>query len=774
MKGFLQIMLVSLLSLAFSLDLHASIASGVPVIGKNNGYLSHTIQMDSDGNDLEMNIEKNIEDSLFHEFKTTIKFNERKAGQNDEVFFAPKRDVKNGFTVRVITDLNDDEFFQGASLFSKSLTSEEIGELFRNATYEPTGMTFTSVPSGQYIFVSNWQEPIDQMNNINHIICKHITINENTDIFISNDDPEYEIKFIQTLPNGEEVKLPNLVLLPDGNRERDWTNATIGNMMSKTYIVDPEWRDFYVSQGGANYECDGTYFPAFNIFDANAVHINSDVPESIFIVQTITLDDEHGKRYINHTSAKPALGSQIIFNDPLNYIKFVEPEHVNTPFGDEDNNCNPVLKYQEIFCGIASDYPSELTLMPDNETYFNVNPYYEGMELFADLRINYNFVEFEESVPGAWGTTMIYKDGIITPWLHIRDGRYVYDRFDRSEWSYLKGFLYDSVTEPTPVYWFRSYIGKETLMEREEDVLSLFGESAPYCVTSFASQSYDKFNYQLIYPTYFGYLGEIRTIDLHDLKITVNIDGNVEELNHSQYISWMNDRLAKENSSDISISFTNRNTEVEGLQAKNITTVSYDETYTDISIPMLNMLRFKDINGKITNSFINSEEGMMELYAGCFKQNFSEAQNVTWYEANIPSVKVEYSPYQQESYKELLCEEISELYLMPGFGHYYNVSLNDVNCTSPTKWYDLRLTISGGNSCEQTQIISPAFKVESPSGVDAVSRDISSVQVSGRNIIVPEGSIIFTTQGTMTGGRNVIPGIYLVKTPESTFKVTVK
>lgn len=74
----------------------------------------------------------------------------------------------------------------------------------------------------------------------------------------------------------------------------------------------------------------------------------------------------------------------------------------------------------------------------------------------------------------------------------------------------------------------------------------------------------------------------------------------------------------------------------------------------------------------------------------------------------------------------------------------------------------------------QIQTISPAFKVESLSGVETVRGEYDTVKIDGRNIIAPEGSKIFTIQGIMTDGKNVMPGIYLVKTAEKTSKVIVK
>ncbi|MDE5644717.1 MAG: hypothetical protein K2I45_03650 [Muribaculaceae bacterium] len=118
--------------------------------------------------------------------------------------------------------------------------------------------------------------------------------------------------------------------------------------------------------------------------------------------------------------------------------------------------------------------------------------------------------------------------------------------------------------------------------------------------------------------------------------------------------------------------------------------------------------------------------------------------------------------------------EIPELYFMPGYGHFYRGSLGSVNRGSSNGWFDIRISMKDAAGNCQLQTISPAFKVESLAGVDAVRGDIASVKVDGRNIIAPAGSAIFTMQGTLTDGRNVMPGIYIVRTFRSTRKVIVK
>ena len=82
------------------------------------------------------------------------------------------------------------------------------------------------------------------------------------------------------------------------------------------------------------------------------------------------------------------------------------------------------------------------------------------------------------------------------------------------------------------------------------------------------------------------------------------------------------------------------------------------------------------------------------------------------------------------------------------------------------------MTDAAGNY--QRQTLSPAFKVESLAGVDTVIDNVGSIKVEGRNIIVPQGANIFTVQGILSDGRNVQPGVYLVKAAAVTSKIIVR
>lgn len=51
---------------------------------------------------------------------------------------------------------------------------------------------------------------------------------------------------------------------------------------------------------------------------------------------------------------------------------------------------------------------------------------------------------------------------------------------------------------------------------------------------------------------------------------------------------------------------------------------------------------------------------------------------------------------------------------------------------------------------------------------------LEGVHVDGRNIMVPKGAAIYRTDGLITDGQNVQPGIYVVRSSDRAVKIIVK
>lgn len=311
----------------------------------------------------------------------------------------------------------------------------------------------------------------------------------------------------------------------------------------------------------------------------------------------------------------------------------------------------------------------------------------------------------------------------------------------------------------------------------------LFGNSCPICYTYIKDSilditpDYTGFIYgQSLNMSYIGRLGETRDADSMVTKMQLKLDeesifsGSTSDF-YGFYEGWFDDHEPGE----VAISIVNENVLVDGLPGKNVTEILYDERKTEIYVPSVSMLMFKNKDGEITDRFANAEDGVLMLSAGSFKwQGEGGSYENNWFICDRPEIKVELTPAGIDSWTELPVEENPDLFMMPNFGHFFKGSLADTEALGEG-WYDLRITLEEGGN-RQIQTISPAFKIyDGPSvGVEKTHADKLGVSAIGNNILAPSGSVIYDARGIVTDGRNLATGLYLVNTPGGCVKIVVR
>lgn len=278
----------------------------------------------------------------------------------------------------------------------------------------------------------------------------------------------------------------------------------------------------------------------------------------------------------------------------------------------------------------------------------------------------------------------------------------------------------------------------------------------------------------IAFPAIKGRYGESRVIDMETLAASLSI--GAEKLYDGSWngmVDYMFDVYSEVSAGKVDVVFTDNNITVDGIPGKNVTEFGYDKNSDDVWTPTLQMLHFRDAEGYVNDRFANPSDGVIEFAGGDFIEHFND-ENYYWYTEEEAEVKVEYAPYGTDDFMPLDVREIPELYFMPGYGHFYRGSLCGVDRGSSNGWFDLRISLTDAAGNYQRQTLSPAFKVESLAGVDTVIDNVGSIKVEGRNIIVPQGANIFTVQGILSDGRNVQPGVYLVKAAAVTSKIIVR
>lgn len=101
-------------------------------------------------------------------------------------------------------------------------------------------------------------------------------------------------------------------------------------------------------------------------------------------------------------------------------------------------------------------------------------------------------------------------------------------------------------------------------------------------------------------------------------------------------------------------------------------------------------------------------------------------------------------------------------------------NLSQVTRKSETGWYDLRVTLTDKAGNRQSQLISPAFKIDSNVGINTHDAGQSfTVKVNGRNIECPQDASIYNISGKKVSRNDLGAGVYVVKYNGGVVKVCV-
>ena len=262
------------------------------------------------------------------------------------------------------------------------------------------------------------------------------------------------------------------------------------------------------------------------------------------------------------------------------------------------------------------------------------------------------------------------------------------------------------------------------------------------------------FDYGIFNVGYMGRQCEYRETDLQLANVTYTKEGNV-----FKYL------------------FENKAALIDGeVEGCNITELGSDFSAQDIYPPTVQYLMFYNKGGYVTDRFANPEDGSFGFYAGDFYAVFNEDYTEFQMDANVPAtLKVEYAPFRSDEWKEMIFEEDKDMFFMPGFGYRYRGNLEMVEEKSGNGWFDMRFTLKDDTGNWQIQTLSPAFRIDSAdASVGGVFDDSLDVRIVGRDIIVPAGASVYDISGLLSDGRDVAPGVYIVRKNDKVTKIVVR
>lgn len=191
--------------------------------------------------------------------------------------------------------------------------------------------------------------------------------------------------------------------------------------------------------------------------------------------------------------------------------------------------------------------------------------------------------------------------------------------------------------------------------------------------------------------------------------------------------------------------------------------------------PTLTSLRFKDKEGNITDRFVESEDGMLEFTGGEFITKYNDMEYYDYLECHpVAEVMAEYAPHGSKDFEALDVREFPDEYYMPGYGYMWRASFSRIDKKAKDGWFDLKITVINQDGASTEQVLSPAFKIESMSGTSLIQEDSELIYTDGQDIVAPEYAEVFSIDGKLCGRKNLVKGIYLVRTAVKTTKLIIR
>lgn len=651
----------------------------------------------------------------------------------------------------------------------------------RYEIWDETGETevyYFQVPAGTYDVYTQYYSYVEGWNGFANLVHEDIEVNGNVEVRFSPEELTEKVVIKPMLRNGKEAVLP---LYNDLDEEPwyeiDYSDAT-ADFSYLNYVFFREGCEML----SAGYSVSDIRIQGWN---EETTFLSNKLSDKYHYIFQYFLEDMNGEVQITTTDMIGA-ESGVVNNYTENFVKYPVPAFSKTPlykeYGIEKFNTSiqGILWINDIQQGGGGMYLSSLS--PD--VYYAIQPVGDNINLKAPVRST--SIQAEKTV-----TFQEEDEGEIYEWTETLRAEMpgLPALYNGSDWEYINqnhsecgNFSYQ-VPEEGPIV---EYPGVPSYCYFSDQITQPIGNSSPILVTMTQVNEYPDATIFLIDPqAYIGRYGEVRNCDQWNLHTLVTLNGEkVFDSDSGEYL----DDWCIENSLDghekgiIEATFTNRNILVdEAIPGFNVTTMKVDERNDDVCTPTTQMLIFKNTDGEITDRFNKGEEGIIEFSAGDF--NWHDTDTKWYYSCDEADVTVEYAAYGENNFMPLEVEEIPENYYMPGFGYFYRGSLADVTMPTSNGWYDLRFTLTDKSGNEMVQHISPAFKIDTNTRVNAVAIDgikvwsangtifANGTDIASLSLYSADGKLIATGNGS-TVSSNGYRGIGILKVTDNMGKIS--
>ena len=623
-------------------------------------------------------------------------------------------------------------------------------------------VSFRCVP-GIYNAIMSFKTKTPTASGMGKFVCReNMDIKSDTTLVFNGKDADKKIGFQYVLPDGEKPKVVTYVT----SKEKDYTGVNVFRISLQRYFAHkklPFWTMATVYPVENNRSTTGT-----DRTRSTDIFVNGGLSDNFYVGvnATVTMIDTvtKGKKTdaplsVISLHAGCAAVDTVYSNKAGDFVKFTPP---STKRSLTAKSASAGYTYDYIFETLKNDSRIVGSIMYSGVTNKDgsINLCMQDSEL-GKLIFSTMSIEADAALPGS----VADGAGIASPKVEVSGkGKISYLMNDN-----LGEGMKDIISEKgslfyprLPAHEFYSYSADTQDVE--------FGNSAP--ILSFpifptapsATSCFTSPNGLSQSPQWIGNFGERRPIDILEMRFTALADKDTIASGWNDFRTKIGSHAKPEHDPHlITLQLDNRNFKVDTLQGRTYAEITYKEGNEDICVPTMQMMQFRNKDGKITNRFDNAGEGTLNFSYGDF--NYTRPANR--YELAPCEVKVEFAPYGSGNYAELKTEEIEEYKTMPVWG-YFRRALIDKNLGyNPSGWFDLRFTLRDKAGNTQIQTVSPAFYAKfTTNGVNDIENSGSDLSVRGDELLTGDDSSrveIWSMAGVRkivaTGSRVSISGL---------------
>lgn len=567
-----------------------------------------------------------------------------------------------------------------------------------------------------------------------YVFKENVEIHGDTTLIFYQADATQPIIFKYLDENGKELKLD--VYNIKGQKVEDGT----ANMMTKlSYFV---LKDFgcvasIVGRG---------YMPVEYPMD---LFVNKLSDRYMFLQGAIVAVDK--TRYL-YKYVVTDFAKELVQNDPKNLRHLVQKFKMSPVMEDDKTAHFPGVYFSTLYKGVAligqrSYKKSAIQDIHESEFYLCTPESDENSVDQFNVTLSALYSDYRE----VNGNDEKYFFTRGTPVLGDKAGlHYVYAGYDQ----------YGGFNIPIGGKYGIYYPGHPAFSFTDMQEEPIYGNSAPIC--SFKARNYTDAQgfHSSKSVCYVGRYGEVREADarLFTQQATAESDGGF-----------------------VNLTVTNTNINVDGMPGKNVTEVHYNERQVDGTAPTLQMLQFKNRDGKVTDRFSTAADGIMEMAGGDFNYVYDKAAGKAYFECDAQTARVYSSPYGKDEWHELETHEVGELFFMPAFGHFYRIPLKEVRGKGHNGWFDVKIELTDKSGNSQVQTVSPAFRLDD--AVETAIRDRGAVcpwvKVTDKAVSIegfeaissllytPDGKTVAYSLSQEISTNGIAAGLYILKATDA-------